>query len=161
MNGTAHTQGLSTLIEHAERERDEALTLVATTQRQLAQQTQQAELLLSYRDEYRARHPAQGGRSAGPQLLHVHQAFMQRLEHSRAVHAQQMHATHTRLQRQQAALQAAELRLATAHKLQERRVADVLRVQQRQEQRRSDDAAQKRSPMQHGTWRLGSEPMPL
>ena len=60
------TQSLQTLLEHAERERDEGLAALQQAGRLVQDLQAQASQLAVYRDEYDARHPARGGRGPGP-----------------------------------------------------------------------------------------------
>ncbi len=138
------TQALHTLLGHAERQRDQALVTLLQTEQAVRGLRLQSEQLHAYRNEYRHRHPAAGGRSAAIELLRCHEDFMGRLEQALAQQLQQLRAAEAREQALRAELLALELRVASVRKLLERRGADADRHSQRQEQRRSDDAAQRR-----------------
>lgn len=151
------TTALQTLLEHAERQRDESLAVLARAEDFAARMAAQTEQLLAYRDDYRQRHPAQGGRSATIELLRCHQGFMQRLD--QAIHqqqAQQRQAENGVLQ-QRAAVLELQTRAAAVKKLIERRGAEDRQRESRLEQRRSDEAARRRGGAdEHGLQRRWS-----
>jgi flagellar FliJ protein len=142
------TQALATLLEHAERQRDEALAKLMQAEDAARRMLAQAEQLQNYRAEYAARSPARGGRSAPIELLRCHLDFMQRLEQAVA----QQRATAESAEREAAELRqsllALETRVASVRKLIERRGQAQQVVADRHEQRRSDEASQQRA------WRL-------
>lgn len=135
------SEALHTLLELETRARDELLAALARAEQQHLRLQAQAEQLLGYRDEYRARNPAGAGRSAGVELLRVHAGFMHRLEDTRGVLAQQTEGAALRLERLRAALVAQEQKVAAVRKLLERRASAAQQQQQRLEQRRADEAA--------------------
>ncbi len=160
------TQSLQALLAHAESLRDDTQAELARAEAGLRQMTQQAEQLVLYRDEYRQRHPAQGGRSATIELLRVHQGFMQRLEQAIQQQQGQLQAAQVRTESTRRTLLAQETRVASVRKLIERRTQEAQLQAARRDQRRADDAAQRRrSPDEHRAnagWRLGvTEPAPL
>jgi flagellar FliJ protein len=136
------TQVLQTLLEHAERERDQALAAMLRCEDAVRRLQQQGDQLRAYRDDYRGRHPAQAGRSASIEQLRVHQNFMQRLDQALQQHDGQLQAAQLRSATLRAALVAKETRVASVRKLQERRSQQARQRESRQEQRRSDDAVQ-------------------
>ncbi len=139
------THVLKTLLDHAERERDEGLALLRQAENAEAQLRLQAEQLHLYRNEYDARHPARGGRAAPIELLRCHLGFMQRLQQAQTQQLGQLEAVAARVQRQRQAVVALELRVASVRKLLERRGHDQRRASDRLEQRRHDEAAQQRA----------------
>ncbi|MBK6471055.1 MAG: flagellar export protein FliJ [Betaproteobacteria bacterium] len=159
------TAALHTLLEHAERKRDDALAALLRAEAAVRRLQAQADQLRAYRDDYRTRHPALGGRSVGIEALRCHQDFMQRLDqalHQQADQQQACEARHTVLRGE---LVAEEMRVASVRKLLERRGQAAQVQASRQEQRRSDEGAQtqfRRSDEgAHGAgWRLGSEAVP-
>ena len=86
------TQALQTLLEHAQRQRDEALAALQQAEAAEAQQRLQAEQLMAYQAEYDARHPARSGRAAPIELLRCHVGFMQRLHQARTQQQGQLQA---------------------------------------------------------------------
>lgn len=139
------TQSLQTLLEHAERERDEGLAALQRAERLVQDLHAQAGQLAVYRDEYEARHPARGGRAAPIELLRCHLGFMQRLEQAQAQQHGQLLAAQQRAEQCRKALVALETRVAAIGKLQQRRHKEKASVAQRQEQRRNDEASQQRA----------------
>ncbi len=136
------TQALHTLLEHAERLRNEALALLLQAEEASRRLQQQEMQLLTYRDEYRQRQPGLGGRSVSIELLRSHHEFMQRLEQALTQQQGQMTQSQNRLITRRAELLALETRVASVRKLLERRSGEQRRRSDRQDQRISDDAAQ-------------------
>ncbi len=160
------TAALHTLLEHAERERDEAVSALLQAEEHQRRLLAQQEQLLAYREDYRARHPAQGGRSASIELIRCHQGFMQRLDQALQ---QQQHAiaqaeARAGVLRQE--LVAQETRVASVRKLLERRGTQARHLAERQDQRRSDETAmhlhrRRGEDGGQGGWRMGFEAAPL
>ena len=163
------TAALHTLLQHAERQRDQALAALLQAEDAVRRHQLQADQLQGYRDEYRQRHPALGGRSASIEMLRCHEGFMQRLEQAMQQQQGQMQATHNRCASLRHALVAHETRVASVRKLLERRDDTARLAAARLDQRRSDEAAQiqqqqrRRDSSSNGSpgWRLGTESMPL
>ncbi len=136
------TQALHTLLEHAQRQRDEALAALQQAESAQAQLQLQADQLDAYQGEYDARHPARSGRAAPIELLRCHLGFMQRLHQAQAQQQGQLQAAQARVARQKQALLALEMRLAAVRKLADRRGQERQRAANSLEQRRHDEAAQ-------------------
>jgi flagellar FliJ protein len=132
---------LQLVLAHAERQRDEALAAMLQADDAVRRLRTQADQLLAYRSEYRARGPAGTGQSTPIDALRLHQEFMQRLEHALSQQAFSMEAGELNAARLRSELVAREMRVASARKLLERRTAEQQRAQSRLEQRRSDEAA--------------------
>jgi len=139
------TQALHTLLEHAQRQRDEALAALQQAESAQAQLQLQADQLDAYQGEYDARHPARSGRAAPIELLRCHLGFMQRLHQAQAQQQGQLQAAQARVARQKQALLALEMRLAAVRKLADRRGQERQRAANSLEQRRHDEAAQQRA----------------
>ncbi|MDP1902199.1 MAG: flagellar export protein FliJ [Rubrivivax sp.] len=148
------TQALHTLLEHAEHQRDEALATLQQAEEATRRLREQSAQLHTYRDEYRQRNPAGGGRSTSIDILRTHQNFMQRLDQALAQLQGQIEAAESRSTRLRGELLARETRVASVRKLLERRGQETQRVTARQDQRRSDDAAS--SPV----WRSSTSVLP-
>jgi len=158
------TQSLAALLSHAERLRDDTVAELALGEGALRQLQLQHEQLIAYRDEYRQRHPAQGGRSTSIELLRVHQGFMTRLDQALTQMQGQLTQAEGRVTRVRQTLLAQEMRVASVKKLLERRHMQHAVTSARQEQRHADDAAmrRRRDDRQANTgWRLGTEHAPL
>ena len=136
------TAALQALLTQAERERDQALSMLAQAEQQAQRLQHQAEQLHEYRSELRARHPAGSGRTAPIEQLRVHQGFSGRLEE--AIDQQQLQrlAALEGVERQRQALLALELRVASVRKLLQRRQLAQRHAQARRDQRQTDEAAQ-------------------
>jgi flagellar FliJ protein len=145
------TQALATLLEHAERQRDEALAQLMQAEDAARRMLAQAEQLRTYRGEYAARSPARSGRSAPIELLRCHLDFMQRLEQALAQQQAQAEGAERHAAALRQALVELETRVASVRKLMERRSTAQQALADRQEQRRSDEASQQRA------WRLRVE----
>lgn len=139
------TQALHTLLEHAQRQRDEALAALQQAESAQAQLQLQADQLDAYQGEYDARHPARSGRAAPIELLRCHLGFMQRLHQAQALQQGQLQAAQARVARQKQTLLALEMRLAAVRKLADRRGQERQRAANTLEQRRHDEAAQQRA----------------
>ncbi len=158
------TAALNTLLEHAERERNEALGLLMQAEEMARRLQQQALQLNAYRDEYRARQPGRNGNSVSIELLRSHHEFMQRLEQAMDQQRDHVSAAETRLTSRRAELVALETRVASVRKLMERRSREEQRRADRQDQRRTDDAAQharRAEGTRSGVWAGGSDPHAL
>ncbi len=138
------TQALQSLLEHAERERDDSLAATRRAESTSQQLRQQLEQLQAYRADYVSRSPGHGGRAAPIELLHCHQAFMQRLDQALAQQAGLLQSADVQLMHQRQLLLARETRVAAVRKLVERRAHDHQRVHARREQNRSDEATAQR-----------------
>jgi len=160
------TQALQSLLEHAERERDDSLAATRRAESTSQQLRQQLEQLQAYRADYVSRSPGHGGRAAPIELLHCHQAFMQRLDQALQ---QQQHAITQAEERAgvlRQALVVQETRVASVRKLLERRGTQARHLADRQDQRHSDETAMQLHGRRgedggQGGWRLGFETAPL
>ncbi len=134
-------QPLSTLLSHAERERDEALAHRQHMQRALEAARTQAEELKVYRRDYEQRWAQRFAQAGQVQLLHSYHGFVTRLtqalEHQERVVVQ----AERQLERAGEALQQQELRVASVLKLIERRVAEIEKLGAQREQRTMDELA--------------------
>lgn len=158
------TAALQTLLQHAERQRDEALGLLARAEDLAVRMNAQTQQLLAYRDDYRQRHPALGGRSASIELLRCHQGFMQRLDQAITQQRQQQRLADNGVVQQRAALLELQTRAAAVKKLIERRGQEERQREARLDQRRSDEAARRSGgAAEHGllrSWRNTSHATP-
>jgi flagellar protein FliJ len=142
------SQGLHTVLQHAERQRDEALAALAQAQDALQRHQLQAEQLHSYTQDYAARDPARDparkGQAAAIELLRCHLAFMDRLAQANQQQLAQVQATHKRCEHLRQLLVQQETYVAAVRKLLEKRVeAQRLRTQKREQQRSDEAASQK------------------
>jgi flagellar FliJ protein len=138
------TQALNTLLEHAQRQRDEALAALLQAEDAIRRLRAQADQLIAYRDDYRARHPAQHGRAAPIELLRSHQAFMQRLDQALTQQQAQLASAEGRGARLRELLLEKETRVASVRKLLERRARTQRSSDERRQRRHEDEAAEQR-----------------
>jgi flagellar FliJ protein len=139
------SQSLQTLLEHAERARDEGQVALQQAEKAARDLQTQAQQLTEYHSEYDARHPARGGRAAPIELLRCHLGFMQRLQQAQAQQQAQLQAAQQRVTQRIQALVGLEMRVAAIRKLLERREKEQLTANQRREQRGNDEASQQRA----------------
>ena len=134
-------QPLMALLSHAEGERDAALAHRQRMQEALDAARTQAQQLADYRRDYEQRWSERFAQPGQMDLLRCYHGFVARLtqaiEHQARVSGQAQH----QLERAQVALQQQELRVASVHKLIERRVQEAQRQGERREQHQLDELA--------------------
>ena len=138
------TQALQSLLEHAERERDEALACLVQAEDSSRRLRQQLEQLQAYRADCEARSPGSGGKAAPIELLRCHQGFALRLDQALAQQSGLLQSAESQLQLQRQLLLERETRVAAVRKLVERRLHEHQRSLARLDQKRSDEAAAQR-----------------
>ena len=138
------TQALNTLLEIAERERDQAAAALAQVERQLRAQQQQWDQLQAYQADYLKRAPAHGGRSAPIEVLRCHQGFMGRLDQAITHQQRVLNAAQAEVQLRRQTLLQRETRLASVRKLMQRRATAATHAADRADQRQTDEAALQR-----------------
>lgn len=133
------SQPLLSLLAHAERERNGAMSEAKRVEMEHRNTLRQAEQLLAYRSDYEQRWSARFSHSGGIDIVHCYQGFMVRL--GLAIEAQlrvtQM-AAH-RLEHAQAEWQQQEIRVASIRKLIERRAIEARSADGRREQKQLDE----------------------
>ena len=149
------TQALQSLLEHAERERDETMACLLQSEDSAQRLRQQLEQLLAYRSDCEARSPGHGGLAAPIELLRCHQGLAQRLDQALAQQSGLLQAAESQLLLQRALLLQRETRVAAVRKLIERRQHEQQRGLARLEQKRSDEAAAQRR------WHHGAHSRPI
>ncbi|WP_310461700.1 flagellar FliJ family protein [Sphaerotilus sp.] len=133
------TQALVALLEHAERQRDQALALQRRADNALSVAVQQQTQLTAYRHDHQMRWAAAFSQSVAVPLLHCHHAFSGRLHDAVDLQTGQVdRARQTAVKRQCDTLEA-ERRVAAISKLMKRRADATNQHQHRQEQRQSDE----------------------
>lgn len=138
MNGL---ESLATLLEHAERQRDEALSAAQRASAQMAAAAEQAQQLLVYRRDYETRWTEQFGRQGTMEIVNCYQGFVKRL--GLAIEHQDQMAAQARHQHDQARarLRDQEIRVASIAKLIERRVAEARIAEGKRDQKATDEMA--------------------
>jgi flagellar FliJ protein len=148
------TQALNALLEHAERQRDEALARLMQAEESSRRLRNQWEQLRAYRADYEARAPGMGAQAAPIELLRCHQGFVQRLDQALTQQSALIHSADEQLALKRQMLLERETHVASVRKLVERRLQDHQRTTARLEQKRSDEAATQRrwrDSAQHST----------
>ena len=134
-------QPLMALLAHAESERDEALGHRQRMREALDAARTQSEQLVAYRRDYEQRWSERFAQPGQVDVLRCYHGFVARLtqaiEHQARVTAQ----AERQLERASEALQQQELRVASVHKLIERRVSEIELRGARSEQHQLDELA--------------------
>lgn len=132
---------LIALLEHVERERDEAAAAHRLAHQRLEGAERQAEQLHVYRGDYRDRYSLQSQGSGTPELLHCYHGFMDRLHDAIDQHAGQVDRLRAGVDASTLSLRQHELRVASVRKLIERRQAELRQRGHLQERRQNDEHA--------------------
>ncbi|NRF68502.1 flagellar export protein FliJ [Aquincola sp. S2] len=135
------TTPLSTLLEHAEAERDAAITVLRNAEAAAAHAQAQAEQLQTYRSQYQQRWSTQFRQAGSIELLQCYQGFGQRLDQAITQQSHTAAQAQNRVAQARAVLLEREQRVAAVRKLIERRGQEQRRVDDRREQRSTDEAA--------------------
>ena len=132
---------LNTLLEHSEKQRNEALRQLQELRARAQAAHDKAQQLGSYREEYRQRWTTQFAIGTTVDILGCYQNFGGRLE--QAINSQNNVATHAdaNVQRAETKLLECEQRLAAVRKLIERRQIEYQRLEQHREQKSTDEQA--------------------
>lgn len=138
-------QTLQPVLELAERVRDDAAAALRQAERALEHAEHQARQISGYRSETQQRWQAQFRQGAAIALVHCYQNFVDRLHGAEAHGDAGVAAARRRCEAARAALQAAELRLASVGRLKERREALLRLGLERRDQRQTDEAATRAS----------------
>ena len=137
------TQSLSTLLEHAEAERDAALAALRNTEAAAAAAQGQLDQLQEYRTQYQQRWSTQFRQAGSIELMQCYQGFAQRLDQAITQQSQIVAQAEQRAQQARAVVLEREQRVAAVRKLIERRQQEQNRVAERRDQRATDEAAQR------------------
>lgn len=135
---------LTTVLEHAQRLRDEALAACVQAEEALRKLRLQLEQLSAYSNEYQARDPARNGKAAPIDVLRRHLMFMARLNQAATQHQGQLQAAQHQVQARREVLTARETRVAALEKLLHRRARDTARRADRAAQGQDDEFAARR-----------------
>lgn len=138
---SSNLQALTVLLERAEAERDEALRFLQDAQRRAEAARLQHDQLSQYRSDYQSRWKQEFAQRTTIQILGCYQNFGGRLDQAIGQQAGVADFADQRLDAARRVLQERELRVASVRKLIERRRAEALRTEMRQEQRATDEQA--------------------
>jgi flagellar FliJ protein len=146
------------VLEAAEKARDAAQADTESARKAFEGARQQAQSLGDWRREYQQRWQSQFRQAGGMEIMRCYQDFMLRL--GEAVSDQDMRVEQARLQleRCKAQLIERERKVAAVAQLMDRRHAEVLQRQERQEQKATDEVAARSGRFAHG---LGADGHPL
>lgn len=142
---------LRPILEHAERQRDQALMRQRQAEGQLGAASQQHEQLVAYHGEHRVRWAENFQTGVSVALLHCHQGFTERLHEAVDIQSGQVERARQAAERARAATVAAEVRVAAIKKLIERRLGEADQRLQRSEQRQSDELAARAAHLARST----------
>lgn len=143
------TKALVTLLEHAERQRDQALALQRRADAALSAAVQQQTQLAAYRQDHQQRWAEAFSQSVAVPLMHCHHAFSGRLHEAVDLQAGQVDRARQALARRQGDALDAERRVAAIRKLMKRRADAASQHLHRQEQRQSDERAARAASARH------------
>jgi len=133
---------LNLLLDRATQERDRLAGELRRGEDVALRARRQGEQLTAYRGEYLQRWGQQFGRGGAIEIVHCYQSFMQRLDEAVSQQQRQIDAAEQGVAAVRQMLLQAELRVASVKKLIERRQADTRRLEERRDQRQTDETAQ-------------------
>jgi flagellar protein FliJ len=134
-------QALISLLAHAERERNGAMSDATRLEFEHRAAQRQAEQLLAYRAEYEQRWSRGFGGDGGIAIVHCYRGFMDRLDAALQAQQRVVALAAQRLADAHAQWQRHEIRVASIRKLLERRGSEACRAEQRREQKQQDEHA--------------------
>ena len=137
----AKQSALTTLIELAERDADDAAKRLGEANKAVEEAEQKLEMLLGYRDEYARKLEASQVAGITPQAYHNFIAFIGKLDN--AVNGQREVLKHAeyRSSQEKAAWQAVERKRLSYRTLSERAAAQALHVENKRDQKLMDEHA--------------------
>lgn len=140
---TPDTESLHVLLEREEADRDAIALATRQAQDHCGRLQAQMAQFSQYRADYVARWQQQFHVAGGIEIVQCYRSFMQRLDQAMSQLTLQLRQAEVNLQRQRHRLVQAETRVAAIKKLIGRRLETHQRVQQRREQKQTDEAAQR------------------
>jgi flagellar FliJ protein len=146
------TQSLTALLEHAERQRDEALVLQRRADAALHNAIKQQDQLAAYHRDHQSRWSSAFRKAVAVPLMHCHHAFSDRLHDAVDLQSEQVQRARQALSRRTSETLEAERRVAAIRKLIQRRADAARQHQLRQEQRQTDERAAR------AAWSRSNEP---
>ena len=143
-------QPLLLVLEAAEKARDEALSLLEGGQRQYDAARQQAQSLNDWRRDYQQRWQKQFQQSGGMEIMRCYQDFMHRLSDAQTEQDRRVEQARVQMERCRLDLIERERRVAAVSQLIDRRHAEQRRVEQRQDQKATDEIAARTTRLSAG-----------
>ncbi|KAA8996724.1 flagella biosynthesis chaperone FliJ [Affinibrenneria salicis] len=136
---------MTTLRDLAQKDADDAATLLGKVRQSHLQAQKQLDMLLQYEDDYRLQLQSNLGKGIDAGNWYNYQQFIQTLEKAIEQHKQQLSVWNQRLQQAVQAWQAKQQRLNAFATLQERAAQKILLQENRHEQKLMDEFAQRTS----------------
>ena len=143
-------QPLLLVLEAAEKARDEALSMLEGGQRQYDAARQQAQSLNDWRRDYQQRWQKQFQQSGGMEIMRCYQDFMRRLSDAQIEQDRRVEQARHAMERCRLELIERERRVAAVSQLIDRRHLEQRRVEQRQEQKATDEIAARTTRLSAG-----------
>ena len=140
---TTELQSLEMLLKQSETERNDALARLQEAQGRAQAAKAQSEQLLAYRSAYQQRWSQQFATRGAIEIVQCYQGFHDRLDQAIGQAQQGASRADEQLEQARALLQQRELRVASVRKLIERRRLELRRVEDRRDQKLTDEAAQR------------------
>jgi flagellar FliJ protein len=140
---TTELQSLEMLLKQSETERNEALSRLQEAQGRAQAAQAQREQLLAYRGAYQQRWSQQFASRGGIEIMQCYQGFHDRLDQAIGQAQQGASRADEQVEQARAVLQQREMRVASVRKLIERRRLELRRVEDRRDQKLTDEAAQR------------------
>lgn len=132
---------LTVAMELALRQRDDARRLLQDVRSQRHAAQEQLRLLEGYALETQNRWGLRPDAAVAPEVMFHHYKFMDRLHHAAGLQTGVVGAHAERVMGAEKGLLEAEVRLASLHRLVEKRQREALRAQARMEQKQTDERA--------------------
>lgn len=132
---------LQVALSLAQQQRDAARTALHRAESGAGAATEQMHQLQNYAQETDDRWGTRAGVSIGPEVMFHHRHFMGRLDHAIGLQNSVLTDHERRVTVAQQAMLAAELRVASLKKLVERRQREADQLEQKREQKQTDERA--------------------
>lgn len=149
---------LLVVLEAAEKARDAAVAELEGGRRAYEAARQQAQSLTDWRREYQHRWQSQFRQAGGMEIMRCYQDFMQRLGEAVSDQDKRVEQARLYMERCRTLLMERERKVAAVTQLMDRRHAEVLLKQNRQDQKATDEVAARAGRMSQG---LGAGSNPL
>jgi flagellar FliJ protein len=149
---------LLVVLEAAQKARDEAVADLEAARRAAESARQQSQSLTDWRSEYQNRWQAQFRQAGGMEILRCYQDFMQRLAEAVSDQDKRVEQARLHMERCRAQLMERERKVAAVTQLMDRRQAEVVLKQNRQDQKATDEVAARAGRNTHGL-SAGSNPL--
>lgn len=139
MSQTPHA--LTTLLDQAEKTRDEAFSQFESARKAHEQSRQQLQSLCDYRQDYQQRWQQQFRQASGMEIMRSYQEFMSRMSEAEVEQQRRIEQAHSHVERCRALLIERERKVAAVSKLIERRASEHALKEQRRDQKATDETA--------------------